>query len=599
MTENEGVTSALEKTIDSQIAKIAEDVFHYFNDRKGQFVDKLKVKTMSGFKTYMAETYVRCSMVKTLLRRQAPIHVRDVHVPLNFGISNSIFSEGALVKKVLAGEKVVINGIAGSGKTMTMKSGYLEILEAGTAIPVFVELRHLKDYDGTLVSFICSQVGQFTGGFSPEALIYGLRNRKIILLLDGFDEVPALLKNSVESQLVSLLNAAPSCGLLVSSRPDIERFERIESLSMAEVQDLTIEQVEEVVNRSGFDEPSRIRFIRQVNASLFDSHRRLLSNPLLCSMMLMTFEEFSEMPSKMHIFYDKAFEVLHRRHDTLKQGFVRQYMSALVEDEFARVFETLCYLSIVDGVIAFSSNEIIEYAEEALEYEGFSDESAESYVDDLIKNVCVLLREGDHVSFIHRSFQEYFAARFVVGRGHSDLTQVILNLSPVIFASNVVDFAVSMNSEVIDRSFFLNILPRIVGLISDCSDEVSALSLFYDGMHISGNDLSLYIEMRNLSDENSGVYLTNFVSDLLPELSKYFEYVKEELGNIELHDSNNHLPFREMIKVDRNELNRRLKQTGFSENVSALVSSVIEEIELNEANRKSIRERRRKNRDGL
>ena len=42
-------------------------------------------------------------------------------------------------------------------------------------------------------------------------------------------------------------------------------------------------------------------------------------------MMLMTFDEFAEIPSKMHIFYDQAFSVLYNKHDAMKTSFRRKF----------------------------------------------------------------------------------------------------------------------------------------------------------------------------------------------------------------------------------------------------------------------------------
>ena len=38
-------------------------------------------------------------------------------------------------------------------------------------------------------------------------------------------------------------------------------------------------------------------------------------------MMLMTFDEFAEIPSKMHVFYEQAFNVLYNKHDATKASF--------------------------------------------------------------------------------------------------------------------------------------------------------------------------------------------------------------------------------------------------------------------------------------
>ena len=51
-------------------------------------------------------------------------------------------------------------------------------------------------------------------------------------------------------------------------------------------------------------------FRNQLEHELWYSHREFAENPLLLTIMLMSFEEYSIVPLKMYKFYEMAFETL-------------------------------------------------------------------------------------------------------------------------------------------------------------------------------------------------------------------------------------------------------------------------------------------------
>lgn len=58
-------------------------------------------------------------------------------------------------------------------------------------------------------------------------------------------------------------------------------------------------------------------------------------------MLMLTFEEYAEIPNSLHEFYRNAFETLIRRHDAMKSQFLRQMHSGCTAEEFKKLFELL------------------------------------------------------------------------------------------------------------------------------------------------------------------------------------------------------------------------------------------------------------------
>ncbi len=218
----------LEKDIKAGLGKAALDLldraYTYAVSKAGVYRDVAKLTFINGFVEYISQSEARFKKVKTIISRSAPVDLRRAYVPMRFECGRRSVEEIELRALLYDGGQIVINGRAGSGKSMTMRSIFLDLLAEEKCIPVLIELREVDISAGSgLASHICSQIAVFTGGFSEEGLIYGVKNGHIALLLDGFDEVDPKSRGEMEAQILELVARCPRGGVVVSGRPD-ERY---------------------------------------------------------------------------------------------------------------------------------------------------------------------------------------------------------------------------------------------------------------------------------------------------------------------------------------------------------------------------------------
>ena len=142
--------------------------------------------------------------------------------------------------------------------------------------------------------------------------------------------------------------------------------------------------------------------------TLYEKHTSFASNPLLLSMMLLTYDEHSNIPEQLTDFYEQAFLTLFNIHDTRK-NFIREIHSKLEYGPFKAVFANFCFKTYYNGQFKFSEALLLDYLNKIKTSTGI-DFSVQGYCYDLKNLVCMIVNEGVHLRFIHRSFQEYFAA---------------------------------------------------------------------------------------------------------------------------------------------------------------------------------------------
>ena len=134
------------------------------------------------------------------------------------------------------------------------------------------------------------------------------------------------------------------------------------------------------------------KFIQQLESTLYQTHTEFASNPLLLTIMLMTFEQFAEVPSKMHVFYREAYATLSQKHDASKGAYKRALKTGLSADhkDITECFNKLN----------------IRKKDEDLKF------TSDDFIYDLQNNLCLLYYESGKYHFTHRSFQEYFCALY-------------------------------------------------------------------------------------------------------------------------------------------------------------------------------------------
>ena len=449
-------SAAVPKLFESLLESATRRVIKSVSGGAAKFVDMLRM----NFSDYLYSAIDRTSHVKTLLQRDEPVDLLSIYVETFLESGGTTLRDDIIVERCRKQASICVIGSAGSGKTMFVRYLFLQLVEGGYGtIPIFVELRDLNspDYNDDLVEFIYNIVVRPGAVVTKDQFRYCLRSALFILILDGLDEVEHSRRAAIERQIMNLRSSYPKLGIVISSRPD-ERLSAWSAFTVYRIGPMKKAQVKKLISRLPYEAKLRTKFIQEVDKNLYDKHSSFLSNPLLATMMLMTYDQFAHIPEKIHIFYEQAFETLYFRHDARKEtAFRRKMYTDLAINDFRNCLSALCVSSYFKEKFQFSESEILDYIRKAAHSEKLKIIEGD-YLSDLLESVCILQRDGLYLSFTHRSFQEYFAAVFIVRSPSIEIRDLLNVFCRRGTQDNVIGMAFDMNRSLIEREW---ILPKI------------------------------------------------------------------------------------------------------------------------------------------
>jgi GTPase SAR1 family protein len=488
---------------------------------------KALVKLELCFTNYLARSYDRFSKIKTLLYRDRPVSLKSHYVCTDFQLVNKEVNGKVIFDSFQTNKKNVVVGTAGSGKSVLLRKLFSDLIENKCGyVPILIELRLLITPTGhvSIFDFIHTTLSSLDENFTAEQLHFALKKGKVALFLDGFDEIDFNKKEEYEREILDISNKYSNSIVVVSSRPD-ECFSSWEEFHIYRTKSLNKEQSIDLVNRIEYDPTVKNKFISELKDGLYEKHKDFLSNPLLLTMMLLTYEQLAEIPEKVHIFYEQAFDTLYHKHDALKSLYKRKSYSELPIDDFKRIFSAFCIITYTERKISFNYQELICFLNNAIEIEGIEVE-ANKFFNDLVKSVCIIQKDGNNYTFSHRSFQEYFAAFYLSKSQSLDLARVLDNMVSHHFSDNVLKILFELNREKVEKDW---VIPRLKELLSkttpilDSGDVLSFLKLFYIALSRAGSGLGLQYS----DDLPMGYFLTS-LRRLYPEISNECYPINDE-----------------------------------------------------------------------
>lgn len=449
-------------------------------------VDKIPIDEETDndvFDLYLENAVSFCSVIKTLLYSEKPQKFYNFYICNNlqfreYGFitkDSSIIANATIPLLSSESKYAVIRGTGGIGKSMMMRHLFMdsaETYEETGNLPILCLLKNYNKKYSSLVDFVYKAVSEFDHTIELTYLEEKLSGGKCILLFDGLDEVLSDLRVNFEEALTSLMKEYPNNTIVVSSRPT-SGFIQMGHFQVFDILPFEKKQALELIDKLCFyDNEAKEKFREDLDRRLYRTHQQFASNPLLLTIMLMTYTSYGEVPAKRHVFYAKAYETMARLHDATKGTYVRPMHTNLSPEDFAVYFAEFCARTYKKEVLEFTAQTFAAYMTETINHVNrgalSTKATAADFLKDLTDNLCIMYKEGDKYYFVHRSFQEYFCALFFSTRMDDKLEKIgdfFEAQQTRQYSDKTFDMLYDMIPERLDRYVFL---PKLKALWQQC-----------------------------------------------------------------------------------------------------------------------------------
>lgn len=410
-----------------------------------------RLRLKSTYKGYLKTLWDRHSKTKSFFIRGEPSYLYDFYVPLGLKLGNKVTQHPEITDFAAKFPCTVLTASAGSGKSIFMRHLLMSSIIKKWKIPIFLELRDFNHRDSDILQAILDGFIEDKLDFDSSMLHGALKAGHFVVLLDGFDEVGTEKREAVLKAILALQKRFPETPIVVSSRPD-NSLHGWPNFVTTRLEPLGIVQAIELIKKLPFEPEAKDKFIEELERTLFMRHKSFASNPLLLSIMLLTYAQSLSIPDKLSVFYNQAYEALFERHDALKGGYKRKRRTDLDIQEFGKVFAAFCLQAYDKRQFHFSASECLSYIEKASKISQIPCDKVD-YLADAKESVGLLVDDGLLIAYPHRSFQEFFTSRFISEAAPDVQQRLVEKYCRSLFPDNVMKLLYEMRPDVVEKYF--------------------------------------------------------------------------------------------------------------------------------------------------
>jgi hypothetical protein len=368
-----------------------------------RFLDKLSIGRFESLKT----------LEKVYRDNQRRFHNQDPARINGFLVANDA-------------QYLMVLGTPGSGKSTFLRHIGLEALKGDRGIfkhkciPVLLELKLFSENASDLIKAISDELQNFGFPESNEFAIRLLEQGKILLLLDGLDEVPKKCQNVLIQKIQNLTTKYDKNRYIVSCRTAAHEssWPRFRYIELADFNDAQIKQFIDrwfhiVLNKNEKFAEICWETIKSTENSTI---RELASTPLVLTFLCKVYDPEKGFPEDRATLYQKILDKF--LHDwsiekRVQQDILYPDLNPELEKEF---LSKIAYQGFVNDQLLFTQDELLKSIKEF-----FSDivDKPRYFNAKVILNAIsiqqgVLVERAENIfSFSHLTIQEYLTAHYI------------------------------------------------------------------------------------------------------------------------------------------------------------------------------------------
>lgn len=312
---------------------------------------------------------------------------------------------------------VFLEASGGVGKTMMMKNLALSAcynFKTHYLLPIFINLRDYEEED-----FFCFSLNKINSilerPIDKETFKSFLISGQCLFLLDGLDEVQSDYLFKLDSTLKEFSMKYSKNYYIISSRP-YQKNSFLNTFTTVYLQPLSQIQAKRLVEKitfDNYDEELANEFKKALDKKLFKSHKEFCENPLLLTIMYITFDR-TGIPEKRHEFYERAYWALADKYDSSRGRKRGIFSTKLTPSRFLDYLTEFSFVTYHNMIFQFTEGDFINIFEDLKERKRNTLEqfAAKDFLKDMVEHICLFYKDGSFYKFVHRSFQEFFCAKY-------------------------------------------------------------------------------------------------------------------------------------------------------------------------------------------
>ena len=323
---------------------------------------------------------------------------------------------------------LMILGQPGAGKSTFLRKIGLEALKGksgqveGEYIPALLELKQFTTdkvdiYDIIQQEFISCQLP-----LAKEFTNQVLRQGKLLLLLDGLDEVSNKNFELVIDRIQNFVKQYKQNKFVISCRTAAyrQKFNNFKEFIIADFDD---QQIQQFINNWFYSEVDKQlgtgeKCWNKINSE--EATRELARTPLLLTFLCLEYDESQDLPKKKATLYGNALDILLRRWASEKRLPYEPIYRQLGIDLEKIMLAEIAYHNVAVDKLFFSQQEVLNQIQKFLS----NNDNAPKNLDPgkildaiTIEQGILVERARDVFSFSHLTLQEYLTAQYIDDHG--------------------------------------------------------------------------------------------------------------------------------------------------------------------------------------
>lgn len=393
---------------------------------------------------YIAENAKKFSYIKTILHKENVL-LKNIYFSLKMknASNKNLEIEASNFDKFLdTHNKVTIIASGGSGKTTFIRKFYIECVIKSYKIPILFNFRDFNDIEiskkskkkkisenNIFIAFTDHLIFNKIGS-NIQILEKMFDSGEFVIFLDGYDELDNEIKNIITKDFADFITRFPTNKYVLTTRPfttatNLEDFTNIYLSGLEE-----FDEVELFIKKQLFDnEELATAIVETLKLEVNERYLDILSNPLFLILFMNSYESYPKIPPKKSQFYWQVFDALFEKHETFsKSGYRRPKLSNIEREKFEFVLSSFSFISYFQNLFNFTHLQFETIIRDVIKNYKIS-LNPEFFLEDLKVALSLVIEDGNLLSFIHRSIQEYFAARYLHNLSEEDKKKFLIKIA--------------------------------------------------------------------------------------------------------------------------------------------------------------------------